>query len=379
MKTFFEYRVKRGKRFEIGNHLGNVVNVVTDRKIAIQDQVDPTKVAYYQAEVIMQADYYPFGMSMNGRFGNSDAYNFGFQGQQKVDEISGEGNHYTAEYWEYDPRLGRRWNLDPKYLAGESRYSTFSNNPIMYVDPLGDFRTKFGANVYKFFHGGEVSKAKGGERAGEYFVGKEVEYNGEGVGTSYQRTFDSKLSSVAEYVRGGLGAFANFNLFLIGGGGNQTYKEGSFEADEMASSPGIQKGIEALKRQLRLDKKNTSTEFGYKFSPDPKNVLNKTLETGNPLNGFDKENKEAHIDAFKDQSWTKLYVGGYGDAKISKIDANTVKIIIENKTTANSFLGHIGPMIFGDKKGEKIFNNLWNKSPFLNTLNQRFEFTVLLR
>ncbi len=65
----------------------------------------------------------------------------GFQGQQKVDEISGEGNHYTAEYWEMDPRLGRRWNLDPKYIAGESRYSVFSNNPVMYVDPLGDFRT----------------------------------------------------------------------------------------------------------------------------------------------------------------------------------------------------------------------------------------------
>ena len=249
----------------------------------------------------------------------------------------------------------------------------------MYVDPLGDFRTKFGANVYKFFHGGEVSKAKGGERAGEYFVGKEVDYKGEGVGTSYQRTFDSKISSGAEYIRGGLGAFANFNLFLLGGGGNQTYKEGSFEADEMASSPGILKGIDKLKKELEKDVKNTKTEFGYDFSPDLKTVLNKTLETGNPLNGFSIENKDAHIDAFKDQSWTKLYVGGYDGAKISKIDANTVKIIIENKTTANSFLIHGAELIFGEENGEKIFNNLWNKTPFLNTLNQRFEFTVPLK
>ena len=222
--------------------------------------------------------------------------------------------------------------------------------------------------MYKFFHGGTVDK----DDKGQWYVNRNSVENGVVIVRPW--VYESKVSSIAEYIRGGLGAFANFNLFLIGGGGNQTYKEGFFEADEMASSPGIQKGIEALKAQGK-----TSAKFGYDFSPDPKNVLNKTLETGNPLNGFDKENKEAHIDAFKDQSWTKLYVGGYGDAKISKIDANTVKIIIKNKTTANSFLGHIGPMIFGDKKGEKIFNNLWNKSPFLNTLNQRFEFTVPLR
>jgi RHS repeat-associated protein len=90
---------------------------------------------------------------------NSFAYN----GILRDDEIQGVGNSYTAEFWQMDPRLGRRWNLDPKYLAGESRYSTFSNNPIIYVDPLGDFRTKFGANVYKFFHGGEVGKNDKGQ------------------------------------------------------------------------------------------------------------------------------------------------------------------------------------------------------------------------
>jgi RHS repeat-associated protein len=295
----------------------------------------------------------------------------GFQGQQKVDEISGEGNHYTAEYWEMDPRLGRRWNLDPKYIAGESRYSVFSNNPVMYVDPLGDFRTKFGANVYKFFHGGTVDK----DDKGQWYVNRNSVENGVVIVRPW--VYESKVSSIAEYIRGGLGAFANFNLFLIGGGGNQTYKEGSFEADEMANSPGIQKGIEKLKRELEQGK--TKTEFNYAFSPNPKTVLDKTLETGNPLNGFSQENKEAHIDVFKDQSWTKLYVGGYGGAKISLIDANTVKIVIENKTTANSFLLHGGELIFGKENGAKRFNDLWNKTPFLNTLNQRFEFTVPLK
>jgi hypothetical protein len=38
-------------------------------------------------------------------------YRYGFNGQEKVDEISGVGNHNTALFWEYDTRLGRRWNV----------------------------------------------------------------------------------------------------------------------------------------------------------------------------------------------------------------------------------------------------------------------------
>jgi hypothetical protein len=40
-------------------------------------------------------------------------YPFGFNGQEKDNEVYGEGNSYTAECWQYDPRLGRRWNLHP--------------------------------------------------------------------------------------------------------------------------------------------------------------------------------------------------------------------------------------------------------------------------
>ena len=43
-----------------------------------------------------------------------NAYRYGFNGQEKSDEIKGEGSSYTAEFWEYDPRIGRRWNIDPE-------------------------------------------------------------------------------------------------------------------------------------------------------------------------------------------------------------------------------------------------------------------------
>ena len=73
-------------------------------------------------------------------FSNSCAglYRYGFGGQEKDDEISGEGNSYTAQFWQYDPRLGRRWNVDPVMTAWESSYAAFGNNPIRNTDINGD-------------------------------------------------------------------------------------------------------------------------------------------------------------------------------------------------------------------------------------------------
>ncbi len=67
-------------------------------------------------------------------------HRFSFNGQARTNEIAGTGNHTTALYWEYDTRLGRRWNVDPAF--GEkpwmSPYHAFSNKPILNVDPNGD-------------------------------------------------------------------------------------------------------------------------------------------------------------------------------------------------------------------------------------------------
>jgi hypothetical protein len=65
-------------------------------------------------------------------------YRFGFNGQEKTNEIAGVGNHNTALFWEYDTRLGRRWNTDPVDQVSVSNYATFGNNPIVNVDVLGD-------------------------------------------------------------------------------------------------------------------------------------------------------------------------------------------------------------------------------------------------
>ncbi len=44
---------------------------------------------------------------------------------------------FTAEYWEYDSRVGRRWNNDPLVYEWQSPYACFNNNPICFADPTG--------------------------------------------------------------------------------------------------------------------------------------------------------------------------------------------------------------------------------------------------
>lgn len=82
--------------------------------------------------------YYPFGMPMPGRSFSSNQYRYGFGGQEKESEITGiDGSHYSAEYWMYDARLGRRWNIDPVDKVWMTSYHAFSNNPILNIDPNG--------------------------------------------------------------------------------------------------------------------------------------------------------------------------------------------------------------------------------------------------
>jgi RHS repeat-associated protein len=78
-------------------------------------------------------------MVMPGRSGNSNSYRYGFNGMESDDEVSGEGNSYTTEYRQYDPRLMRWKSRDPMeaYFPWQSPYVAFDNNPIYYTDPKG--------------------------------------------------------------------------------------------------------------------------------------------------------------------------------------------------------------------------------------------------
>jgi RHS repeat-associated protein len=73
-------------------------------------------------------------MDLPGRNVGTD-YRYGMNGQERErEEFEGA---YSADYWGYDSRLGRRWEQDPVVKHWESPYSCFNNNPIYFADPSG--------------------------------------------------------------------------------------------------------------------------------------------------------------------------------------------------------------------------------------------------
>jgi YD repeat-containing protein len=128
------------REYELSNHLGNVLVTISDKRL--QHSTNGTTVDYFNADIATAQEYYAFGGLMQGRdYIYQSSYRYGFNGQERSDEISGSGNHNTAEFWEYDTRVGRRWNLDPIVKPDQSGYSAFANNPIWFADIDGQDTT----------------------------------------------------------------------------------------------------------------------------------------------------------------------------------------------------------------------------------------------
>ena len=108
------YRFVGDKQYELSNHLGNVLSVISDRRLFANN--------LFVADIQSYSDYYPFGMLVPSRHGSSDSYRYGFQGQEKDDELKGEGNSLNYTFRMHDPRIGRFFATDPL----ESKYAYYS-------------------------------------------------------------------------------------------------------------------------------------------------------------------------------------------------------------------------------------------------------------
>ena len=91
------------------------------------------------AEVLSANSYYAFGSLMPKRSFNSSGYRYGFNGQEKDDEIKGSGNSYDFGARIYDPRIAKFLSPDPitKYYPSWSPYLFAGNNPIKFIDIYG--------------------------------------------------------------------------------------------------------------------------------------------------------------------------------------------------------------------------------------------------
>jgi RHS repeat-associated protein len=87
------------------------------------------------------SDYSPFGVLLDGRSMQKMGYRYGFGGMEKDDEVKGDGNSYTTEFRQLDPRVGRWMTIDPKYSLTPSLtpFRFCFNNPVKITDSKGDF------------------------------------------------------------------------------------------------------------------------------------------------------------------------------------------------------------------------------------------------
>ncbi len=78
-------------------------------------------------------------MQITERTGSSDEYRYGFQGQEKDDEIKGEGNSLNYTFRMHDPRIGRFFAVDPlfKEYPELSPFQFASNSPIDMIEIEG--------------------------------------------------------------------------------------------------------------------------------------------------------------------------------------------------------------------------------------------------
>ncbi len=146
---------------------------------------------------------YLYSKPVKGLQGFEVFYRFAFNGQEKDDEVSGAGNTMTAEFWEYDARLGRRWNLDPKPDISISGYACFRNNPIGYFDINGD---TIGINLFaKSEIGQEGTKIQfsklNGKNDGVFIIACHGNADGMQIGNAKDGTVNKRIYEADELLK----------------------------------------------------------------------------------------------------------------------------------------------------------------------------------
>lgn len=118
------------REYELSNHLGNVLAVISD-KVGM-DGVD-----VYATEISV-SDYYPFGLNMEGRGwqDTDDDYRYGFNGKEKDDSEEFGNTHYDYGFRIYNPSIGRFLSVDPltKEYPFYTPYQFAGNKPIVAID-----------------------------------------------------------------------------------------------------------------------------------------------------------------------------------------------------------------------------------------------------
>lgn len=109
-------------------------------------------------------------MLVPNRHGSSNSYRYGFQGQEKDDELKGEGNSLNYTFRMHDPRVGRFFATDPltRNYPYYSPYS-FSGNKVIAFRELEGMEQKYYAIYLNEQNGACVHELKEKEKSSSFF------------------------------------------------------------------------------------------------------------------------------------------------------------------------------------------------------------------
>ena len=145
------------------------------------------------------SDYSPFGVELDGRTVSNYGYRFGYQGSEKDNEFKGDGNSYTTEFRQLDPRLGRWLSVDPLVAkrVWVSSFNFVQNNPLLRIDPSGSLDDWYKNEHGEMTYDSEVHEQKDLDDRGikgKYvfksgigildFDGNRIKYNTDGTKTT---------------------------------------------------------------------------------------------------------------------------------------------------------------------------------------------------
>jgi len=302
------------------------------------------------------------------------------------------GNSYTAEFWEYDPRIGRRWNLDPRPVTGLSEYSAFNGNPIMFSDPLGDsvgpgvripmidripsggsIKAGIGNFLYNTLAGGANTVTGALNTTADYVS---TAYNGGLPGL--MNKVDDAYRSVSDFVGGQYSYFANTSGAQIKADTKQFFSnpDNYFQAAEQAVLiGGVWKlGLGGSQTQLA---KSTATDFSLSESTTVSRFESSFTSTSANLDGsFSILNWEGYPSNIpKPKGPFKLIAGDeYAAARTAADKANGRLRVNLNLRNSGVDIHEVIPVKFGGSPtniNNKIFiqknpthiqlNNFWKR------------------
>ena len=201
----------------------------------------------YKFHIISQAktnynlsynDYHPYGMLVPTRNYSNPVYRYGFQGQEKDNEIKGIGNSINYKFRMHDPRMGRFFAVDPlaKKYPWNSPYAFSENRVIDGVELEGlEFKAVKDKNGnYSGFEWDPENAYDSNGNLKEGYFEKAILF----TDTDAKKTWSIGTWDGNRYLSHNIGSSkAIVYYYTVDSDGNKIKQEETFDADTMPSDP----------------------------------------------------------------------------------------------------------------------------------------------